>query len=208
MPKGLGYFLLIVSFIFGVSIGLYGGFDKNDINEKESNNSAQIIPVQDAVIKKVQSEMREANSSGDDIIVETVKVEEKISPYAQLVIKKKFLKCNHSTINMIDVPKELVNLPQKDVEEKYTGWNIEEFSAEKVVLSREIDANCDEHFVLKEKEGNIAVYNELTDDKMNLIEVLSVSVDLLSDSDKNDLKNGIRVFGKEELNSLIEDYNS
>ena len=60
--------------------------------------------------------------------------------------------------------------------------------------------------MLKEKDGDIGVYNELTEDKMNLIEMLSVNVELLSDEDKKNLQEGIRVYGKDNLSNLIEDY--
>ena len=41
---------------------------------------------------------------------------------------------------------------------------------------------------------------------MNLIEMLSVNVELLSDEDKKNLQEGIRVYGKDNLSNLIEDY--
>ena len=206
MQKGLSYFLLIITFILGVSVGMYTEFNKNAISLSKNTKNYNIEPVQDVVIKKVQNEKNIHEDSGDELIVETIGSEEKISPYAKLVIRKKFSKCNHITVNIIDVPKELINLPRKSLEEKYSGWKIEKFSPDEIVIDREIEANCEDHFVLKEKDGDIGVYNELTEDKMNLIEMLSVNVELLSDEDKKNLQEGIRVYGKDNLNSLIEDY--
>ena len=208
MQRGLGYFLLIIVFIVGLSVGLYTGTNSIENRNLSQNNNCNVEPIQDVVIKKVQGKNEEENNSGEEKIVEVVRTEEKISPYAKLVIKKKFSKCNHTTVSIVDVPKELVNLPRKDLEEKYSGWEIEKFSSGEVILYREIAANCEDHFVLKEKDGNIAIYNETDEDKMNLIEILSVNLDLLSEEDKNNLQEGIKIYGKDELNSLIEDYTS
>lgn len=208
MQRGLGYFLLIIVFIVGLSVGLYTGTNSIENRKLSQNNNGNVEPIQDVVIKKVQGKNEEENNSGEEKIVEVVRTEEKISPYAKLVIKKKFSKCNHTTVSIVDVPKELVNLPRKDLEEKYSGWEIEKFSSDEVILYREIAANCEDHFVLKEKDGNIAIYNETDEDEMNLIEILSVNLDLLSEEDKNNLQKGIKIYGKDELNSLIEDYTS
>lgn len=208
MQRGLGYFLLIIVFIVGLSVGLYTGTNSIENRNLSQNNNDNVEPIQDVVIKKVQGKNEEENNSGEEKIVEVVRREEKISPYAKLVIKKKFSKCNHTTVSIVDVPKELVNLPRKDLEEKYSGWEIEKFSSDEVILYREIAANCEDHFVLKEKDGNIAIYNETDEDEMNLIEILSVNLDLLSEEDKNNLQEGIKIYGKDELNSLIEDYTS
>lgn len=208
MQRGLGYFLLIIVFIVGLSVGLYTGTNNIENRKLSQNNNGNVEPIQDVVIKKVQGKNEEENNSGEEKIVEVVRTEEKISPYAKLVIKKKFSKCNHTTVSIVDVPKELVNLPRKDLEEKYSGWEIEKFSSDEVILYREIAANCEDHFVLKEKDGNIAIYNETDEDEMNLIEILSVNLDLLSEEDKNNLQEGIKIYGKDELNSLIEDYTS
>ncbi len=209
MKNGLSYFFLIVTFILGVSVGIYSGYEnENNLKISQKNSDVKNQPIQDVVIKKVQNEKENVESGENDVVVETIKSEEKISPYAKLVIKKHFSKCNHITVNIVDVPKELVNLPKSELMKKYTGWKIEKFSTDEIILSREIEANCEDHFVLKEKDGSIAVYSELTEDKMNLVEVLSVNTDLLSEVDKENLKEGIRVYGKQELNSIIEDYNS
>ena len=208
MQRGLGYFLLIIVFIVGLSVGLYTGTNNIENRKLSQNNNGNVEPIQDVVIKKVQGKNEEENNSGEEKIVEVVRTEEKISPYAKLVIKKKFSKCNHTTVSIVDVPKALVNLPRKDLEEKYSGWEIEKFSSDEVILYREIAANCEDHFVLKEKDGNIAIYNETDEDEMNLIEILSVNLDLLSEEDKNNLQEGIKIYGKDELNSLIEDYTS
>ena len=214
MKKVLGYFFLVVTFIMGTSIGLYTGTQMNTTKNISQNNRVE-DSIQDIVLQKVQNdsfgenkELENTLENKEDIVIAVSLNEEKISPHAKMIIKKTFGKCEHSEVNILDVPKEIINFTKSELQEKYTGWKIEKFSSDEVILYREIDANCNDHFVLREKDGKIAVYNELTKDKMNLIETLDVDTNLLSEEDKKNLKTGIKVYGENELNSLIEDYNS
>lgn len=224
MSRGLSYFFFFVIFILGLSIGMYTGSEihKEDIIE---NDNRVAKTVQDIVLKTVQSgdffsktlayagnndssKSGEDEDSGDGDFVEASVNEIKISPYAKMIIKKKFTKCNHTTVNIVDIPKEIINLTESELAKKYEGWDIEKFSTDEIILSRKIEANCEDHYVLKEKDGYIAVYNDLTDNRLNLIEVLNVDTKLLGEEDRNKLKEGIKVYGKDNLSSLIEDYNS
>lgn len=205
MSKILKSFSLSVIFMIGLSLGMYYGIDKS--NDDVMEEKKPIDSVQDVVIKNVQNENKE---SGEDInnLEEVNALEEKISPYAKMIIEKKFSKCGHTTMNVLDIPKELINLTKKELEEKYSGWDIKEFSKDEIRLYRLIEANCEDHFVLKESDGYIAVYNELTEEISNLVEKTEIDVNLLREEDKYDLVNGIRIYGKEELNSLMEDFGS
>lgn len=223
MSKGIGYFFFLVTFIVGVSVGLYAGMEMNSFDEKIPEGTRVSDSVQDLVIKKVQKEnasnsnddlesssypKKLEDKSGDDIVITVSMNEEKVAPDAKMVIKKTFSKCKHCTVDITEVPKEIINLSKDELQKKYSGWDIENFSASEIVLGREIDANCEDHYVLKEKNGEIAVYNEITEDKLNLVEVISVDVNLFGEEDLSNLKKGIKVYGEEELSNLIEDYNS
>ena len=204
MSKILKTFLTAVVFMVGLSLGMYYGVSSNNIEEEE--NKTPIDSVQDVVIKNVQSEYKIKEDEGE--LEETVSDEEKISPYAKMIIEKKFSKCGHTTYSCLDVPKELINLTNEELAEKYSGWDVKEFSKDEFTLYRLIEANCEDHYVLKEEGGYIAVYNELTDEISNLVEKTEIDVSLLREEDKVDLEEGIKIYGKEELNSLMEDFSS
>ncbi len=205
MSKIVSGFLVIVTFIAGISIGMYYGVnsqDKEVIQEKKPIDS-----MQDVVIKNVQSKIEEDNEKNIKI-EETVQKEERVSPYAKMTIEKKFSKCGHTTAKVLDVPKELVNLSKEEIEERYSGWDLKDFSTESFTLYRVIEANCDDHYVLKNDDGYIAVYSDLTDDIKNLIEKTDIEVGSLRMEDKEELEAGIKIYGKTELSSLIEDFSS
>lgn len=146
MSKIFKTFFTIVIFMLGLSMGMYYGVTNNrqDVVEEKT----PIDSVQDVVIKNVQNE----NKKEIEILEETIATEERVSPYAKMAIEKEFTKCGHTTLKVMDVPKELINLTKEEIEEKYSGWDVREFSKDEFTLFRLIEANCDDHFVLKENE--------------------------------------------------------
>lgn len=145
--------------------------------------------------QEIQEEMLQANSTG-----------EKISPNCFITMKKTYNKCGHTTSEYIAIPKELVNKTKEDLEEKYIGWTIDKFSDTQIVISKEEEGECGEHYIVKDKEGKVVIYKLLEDGTENEYEVTDISTEYITDTDKINMKNGIKVNGKQELNQLIEDF--
>lgn len=208
MPKFARYFLTSALFVFGISLGSYLAILNeqpiNNVNEVEENNgNDKIIPIQDVVIRNVQEE-----NSVDKNVIETVVDEVKLSPYAKMIIEKKFTRCGHTSIETIDIPSDLINMTEEEVQAKYENWEIKSFSTKSVSLYREIVANCNDHFVLKDKDGFLAIYEDVTENDMNLKEITDIDISTLPSGDIANLKNGILVYGKDELSGLLEDFGS
>ena len=145
--------------------------------------------------QEIQEEMLQANST-----------EEKISPNCFITMKKTYNKCGHTTSEYIAIPKELVNKTKEDLEEKYAGWTIDKFSDTQIVISKKEEGECGEHYIVKDKEGKVVIYKLLEDGTENEYEVTDISTEYITDTDKINMKNGIKVNGKQELNQLIEDF--
>lgn len=145
--------------------------------------------------QEIQEEMLQANST-----------EEKISPNCFITMKKTYNKCGHTTSEYIAIPKDLVNKTKEDLEEKYVGWTIDKFSDTQIVISKEEEGECGEHYIVKDKEGKVVIYKLLEDGTENEYEVTDISTEYITDTDKINMKNGIKVNGKQELNQLIEDF--
>ena len=90
--------------------------------------------------------------------------------------------------------------------EKNKDWGIEKFSNMELVLIKEVEGVCNEHYVLKEKDGVIAVYKIDKDTKEELEELTGISIEYLTENDKMEIQQGIMVYGREELNSILENY--
>ena len=145
--------------------------------------------------QEIQEEMLQANST-----------EEKISPNCFITMKKTYNKCGHTTSEYIAIPKELVNKTKEDLKEKYAGWTIDKFSDTQIVISKKEEGECGEHYIVKDKEGKVVIYKLLEDGTEKEYEVTDISTEYITDTDKINMKNGIKVNGKEKLNQLIEDF--
>lgn len=191
-------FLLIVTIIciFVVSgicgYYIYEAATKSEVNE---NNISELAKV--AVENGV-------NTSAPSLL--TSMVEEKVSPNATLIIKKHYSECGHTTKDYAEIPAELVNLKEEEVKNQLSDWELKGFSASEVVILKELSGICNEHYVLRDKDGLIAIYTEDENGNETLQEITEISTDYLTDQDRLELKEGIKAIGKEELNSTIEDY--
>lgn len=141
-------------------------------------------------------------------VLSTAVDEEKITPNTTFMLKKHYTDCGHTIIDKAEIPEELVNLNEEELKEKYPKWEIEKFSKEEVVLLKELDSFCGEHYLVTEEDGNVLIY--MIDEKgsKSLVERTDIAFDYLPESDKTILKNGIYVYGNEELNKIREDFES
>lgn len=142
-----------------------------------------------------QQKMLQANSS-----------KERISPNCLITLKKYYKKCEHTINEYVSVPDKLVNKTQEDLQEEYEGWEIKEFSANKIILYKEFEEECNEHYIVKDNDGKVKIYKILESGEQVEEKATEISTDYLTENDKLNMKNGIIVNSKEDLNQLIEDF--
>lgn len=195
MKKWIYILCIIVIVVVAVIVGtmLY----KND--NTTNNNEVQENLVNNVVVKE------NSYSVKNDITIQTTVEEEKISPNATIILKRHYLECNHIIREYMEVPEELVNLTKEELEQKKPEWTIEKFSTSEIILIKDESGICNEHYVLRESEGLIAVY-KVEGETETLEELTGISTEYLTLEDREKIKAGIKVYGIEELNSVLEDY--
>lgn len=132
--------------------------------------------------------------------------EEKTSPNCSLTTKTYYQKCGHTKSEYANLPQDLVNLAKSEIQEKYQEYEIESFSSNEVILYQEKEGECGEHYMVKDKEGMVIVYQILEDGSQKELETTGITTEYLTENDKINIRNGIQVNGKQELNQLIEDF--
>ncbi|MBO4293241.1 MAG: hypothetical protein J5881_02485 [Clostridia bacterium] len=142
---------------------------------------------------------------GEDVITTNTE-EEKISPNCKITLTKYYKGCKDTINDYISVPQELVNCTEKQLQGKYNDWEIKEFSSNKIVLYREFEGECGEHYILKDNNGKIYIYKINENGKQEEYEKTDVATDYLPEKDKEAIKQGLKVNGKEKLNELIESF--
>ena len=194
--KKLGIIIaFIVIFIIAIFVGKYlyssDAKEENMVKNEEKNNS---------IINQVDYSVK------NDITINIDSEEEKISPNATLILKKHYKECGHTIKEYAEIPEEFVNLTKSEIEKEYSQWEVEKFTPLDIILIKEEEGFCNEHYILKEEQGIIAVYKVDKQGEETLYETTVISVEYLTESDKLELKDGIKVYGKEELNSMLENY--
>lgn len=145
------------------------------------------------------------NSDNKNVIETNVK-EVRISPNAFITFKEIYEGCGHTKVDFVEVPQDFVNLSEDELKDKYSDWNIEKFTDTDIVLSKEFNGSCDEHFIVKDVNGVVIVFKIKEDNTEEEYQVTDIATEYLTDTDKIEMEKGIRVNGKQNLNQLIEDY--
>ena len=197
MRKIVLVIILLLLIIVGFGIGLY----IYKINEHNKNLS---------LAQKIEDECTEEATLYElgllNNTVETNISEEKISPNAIIIFETKYNKCGHVLKKYENAENDLINLTQSQLQEKYSDWEIQEFSSKQIILYKEVEESCGEHYVLREKDGYIAIYEIDENNVESLIQITQISTKYITETDLIELNKGIKVNGKEELNSTLEDF--
>lgn len=186
---------LILAIVAGFIIGVYmynieenAEQIENNIEEEEASNSIGMNNV-----NKIQ--------------IETSASEEKISVNTKVIEEVYYKECDHLLKNTRMDIKSLVNMTREKLSKKYPDWEIKEFSKEKVILYTEEQNYCGEHFLLKDVDGLVTIYNMDNEDNIKeRIEITEIETAYLPKTDKDKLKEGIKVYTQKNLNKLIEDF--
>ena len=193
--------LIIAIIIIGIILGIFI-YNNNANNNKQSSIVENEINI---VSEKVTDECTEEYQNSEEEI-ETDSQEEKISPNCLLTLKKYYEECNHTINEYVDIPQDLVNGIEEDLKKEYPYWQVEKYSSNDIILYKEFNSNCGQHFVLREDNGKITVYKINESNEEEVYENTEISVEYLSETDKIKISEGIRVNGIEELNQLLEDF--
>lgn len=158
--------------------------------------------------QKVETKLvsTEQNIQNGIELISTSYAEVKASPNCLFEFKTYYKGCKHTTTKRENIPEELVNKTEIEMQDRYKDYKIEEFTANNIVLYQKKEGICDEHYLLKENNGYIAIYKIDNAGKEILKENTQIVTTYLPETDKQNLKNGIKIIGREKLSLTLEDY--
>ena len=195
--KRLIYTSIIVSLILSFLIGMY----IYKIMNLEKNNTQIGQLEEEMLIDDECTQWEELNS------IKVSSAENRVSPKAKLTIKILYKQCNH----MIETSEEIkdnesINLTQEEFKQKYPDWEIQRFTPTEIIIYKEVDDFCNEHYKIKENDGNIAIYKINKNGNETLEKMTDISIAYLTNEDAEKIEKGITVYSKKELNKTIEDF--
>ncbi len=184
------FFLILATCIMGVAMGIVVHIYENSKSEKAILKDAQIL-----------------NSlNQNEASLSTVANVEKTSPNATIIFETYYKKCGHTIISKQEIQKEDVNKTKQEIENKYNQYEVKEFSSNEIKLYKQVDKICDSHYVVKQKDGVIAVFSKNDDGTETLKSQTDVSTKYLPKEDVDLLENGIEANSNEELEQILSDY--
>ena len=190
--------ILIAVLIFAIIMTSYVLFWRKEVEENESENNIYISEVIEDKCTEEYEQLQNAT------VVSAI--EEKLSANAILILKKYYQKCEHTINEYAELPQELVNMTKEEVQAQYSDWEVIGFEKGKVTLYKEFDDVCGEHFKLKVEEGKVVIYIINNDGTESLYEKTNISSEYLTETDLLNMQDGLEIYGKEELNQIIEDF--
>ena len=193
----------IVFFISLVILAVVSGIVAYFVTK--SNKTSKIADNNNYISEKIEDECTEEYVEEQNTTAVT-SVEERVSANAILILKKYYIQCDHTINEYVELPKELVNMTKDEVQKHYPDWEVIGFEKGKVILYKEFDEVCGEHFKLRVENGKVVVYIVDTDGKESLYEKTNISSEYLTETDLINMQDGLEIYGKEELNQIIEDF--
>lgn len=153
-----------------------------------------------------KSSIAKTNSTNNEQIVETNASEDKISPNASIIFNKYYKQCGHTIKSRENVTEKMVNLTKKDFEKLYSDWQVIKFDKNEIELYKEFEGECNEHYLVKENNEVIAIYQIEKNGDLKLLKNTEIAVNCIPEVDRNNLKEGVTLVGREELNGYLENF--
>lgn len=191
MKKWIIISLIILIAIIGIITGILL-FKNNDTSEYKVKTHEKLASENDVNLN-IQ-------------IIKTSGSEEKVSPNALVIYQKYYEKCNHTVTEKQNTTEQTVNKTEKEIKDIFKNWELKKFSSQEIILYKEEEGICKEHYVLREKDGFIAIYTIDENDKETLKQITDIVTNYLPETDIYELEKGIKLIGNEQLNSTLEDY--
>ena len=188
----------IVFVTIAIILCVYLGFDKKEVGEEEIDNNLYISNV-------IEDECTKEYEQIENTTVVS-SAEEKLSANAILILKKYYQQCEHTINEYVELPQELVNLTEKEVQAEYPDWEVIGFEKGKLTLYKELEDVCGEHFKLRIEEGKVVIYIVNNDGSESIYEKTNISSEYLTETDLLNMQDGLEIYGIEELNQIIEDF--
>ena len=200
---------IVIAIVLGLGLGV--GFAllsqaRNKTEDTELLSEKELAGMEE---NSIQQNMMEGDSivdEGEINAVETANTEDNISPNAIIVKKVYYEACDHLTREVEDIPEELVNKTQSDIEEAFSGWTVEEYSPTEIVLYKTDKGNCGEHYFVQDHNGVIGIYTIDEYGVKTLKEDTEISTQYLPEADLENLKAGVEIIGHTKLIEFLEDY--
>ena len=97
-------------------------------------------------------------------------------------------------------------MTEEELKERFSDWEVQKFTPTEIVLYKEVEEFCNEHYLLKEENGYITIYKLDENDNAEFFNTTEIPTEYLAEEDLEQIKNGMKVYTDVELNKTLEDF--
>lgn len=126
-----------------------------------------------------------------------------------LVFERYYTACRDKRVEERRADGYEAGLSQQDIWLKFPGWDIYEFTAEKVVFTKDIEGYCPGHFILKDKDGMVVIYMPSEDGyEYKSIEETRIPTEMLPPDIQDEIRRGLVMDSIEDVEHFMENLES
>lgn len=226
MGKGFWIGTIIVVIILGITAGIivhvYGDERTERATLKQANELARMkeANLNDKANKNGRNNGKNGNGENNSyydnnensndvensIIIKTSSGEEKTTPNTLIIFESYYSKCGHSKIRSEKIANEYVNKTKEEMQKIYSDWEIKSFSSDRIELFKNENSLCGNHYIVKEENGYVTVYNINKDGQEVLSDKTDISTKYLPKDDNDLLKKGIKANSTSQLEQILADF--
>lgn len=188
--------ILILGIVFAIVMAIYT-YNRGSISDVNIVNTQKLA--------EVENQENSYNEMMNEV-VETSSTNTNISPNAVVIQKRYYKGCDHLIRETVEIPEELINQDENSLKEYYSDWKVEQYSPTELVIYKEFRGICNEHYVIKEHNGVLGIFVENDEKVQEWQEDTEIEVQYLPEEDIEEFKVGVRVVGKMNLITFLEDY--
>lgn len=196
----ISFFVLVAMMMGGYFLGLQIGKKNLSINMNK--------PVADLDTPKAEP-VDQSLETGADPKIANIGYTGKISEETRLIFQKYYLGCGHSQIEERNALGSELGLSLDEIMVKFDQWEISQYTDKELVLKREIDDFCPEHFILRDRAGMLILYMPPREGKDNrTIEETQIFTNTLPPDIQNEVQRGLVLDSLEDVEHFLENLES
>jgi hypothetical protein len=194
------FFIALLCLVAGT--GIYAGY--NAINIKENK------PVSNPLLNTIGKSQAQVMADTGNITESVAKQAEtpKTNADTRLVLEYLYSDGSDSKTQEQSMPEFLRGKSEEDFMQSFTGWKVQDFGEEKVVLERLIPRKIRQKYKISVVDGYVAVFYDEGIDGSKLKEVTDMPISSLPKEEGQRLTEGIEVIGEESLINILQDFGS
>lgn len=143
--------------------------------------------------------------------IEIIREENKITPNTFIEERTHYKECDHLITKLNIADDEVVNMTKKEYENhlklNYPNIQLISYANTKIVIWGERNHLCQEHFIIGEENGYIAIFKIGEDGGRILYKTFEdYPLNILIEADQDKIREGIVVDSEDELSDVLENF--